>query len=368
MKLELQVRNVQPFHFAPRRLSFYEKEQLQEIIDDLISKKIIQTSMSEFVSPIILVKKRDGCLRLCVDYRHLNKNIARGNYPIPLIEDQIDVLRDKKYFSIFDLKDGFFHIKMADDSVKYTAFVTPMGVYEFLRMPFGLKVGPSKFQRFVNEALSELIRSGDIVVYIDDILVATCTLELHIHVLKQLFRILVENLLELSIDKCKLLNTEIDFLGYSISEKGIQPIKTGVEAVVKFPISQNIHNLQSFLGLSSYFRKFINGFALIAKPLYDLSRKNTPFKFGEEQLNAFEALKEKFISAPVLSIFDPRHEIELHTDASALGYGAVLMQRKKDLKFHPIFYFSKRTTDVESRYHSFELETLAVFNASFSSV
>lgn len=162
---------------------------------------------------------------------------------------------------------------MADDSIKYTAFITPVGVYEFTRMPFGLKVGPSRFQRFVNEALSGLIRFGDVIVYIDDILVATSTLEQDLSVLKQLFKVPIDNLLELRVDKCKFLYTEIDFLGYIVSEQGIQPTRAGIEAVTRFPIPQNIHSVQSFLRLCSYFRKFIDGFALIAKPLYDLVKK-----------------------------------------------------------------------------------------------
>lgn len=363
MELKLNLTDEKAFYFNPRRLSITEKENLRKILDDLLKRKIIQPSKSEYVSPIILVKKKNGEFRLCVDYRVLNKVLRRDNYPLPLIEDQIDVLRDKKYFSILDLKDGFFHIKISAESVKYTAFTTPFGVFEYLRMPFGLKVGPSRFQRFVNEALAELIRIGEIVVYMDDVLVATSTLEHHLEVLGKLFQCLAENLLELRLDKCKFLHTEIEFLGYRISENGVQPNKAGAEAVENYPIPQNVRSLQCFLGMASYFRKFIEGFSLIAKPLHELLRKNVEFKFGEEELKAFVDLKKKLQEAPVLSIYSPHDETELHTDASAHGFGATFMQKKKDLKFHPIFYFSKRTTDTESRYHSFELEMLAVIYA-----
>jgi len=252
---------------------------------------------------------------------------------------------------------------MANESVKYTAFTTPFGVFEYRQMPFGLKVGPARFQRFVNEALADLIRTNDIVVYMDDVLVATTTLDLYFKVLTQLFKCLVDNLLELRIDKCRFLCTEIEFLGYHVSENGIRPTKSGVETIENYPIPQSMRSLQRFVGMASYYRKYIEGFSIIAKPLYDLLRKNVEFYFGEQQLKAFQALKQKLQQAPVLSIYSPYDETELHTDASAHGYGAVLMQKKKNSKFHPVSYFSKRTTDTESRYHSFELETLAVIYA-----
>lgn len=179
----------------------------------------------------------------------------------------------EKYFSILYLKDGFFHVRITDESVKYTAFTTLFGVFKYRRMLFGLKVGPARFHRFVNEAMTELINTGDIVVYMDDVLVATVTLEHHLKVLKKLFTCLVENLLELRIDKCKFLCTEIEFLGYCISGKGVQPNKSGVEAIEKYPIQQDQRSLRCFLGMASYFRKFIEGFSVTAKPLHELLRK-----------------------------------------------------------------------------------------------
>lgn len=362
-ELKITLKSEHPFHFSPRRLSYAEKEGLGKILDDLLKRAIIRPSESEYASPIVLVKKKSGETRLCVDFRELNKLIVKDNYPLPLIEDHLDVLNKKKFFSSLDLKDGFYHVKVADDSIKYTSFVTPNGQFEYLRMPFGLKTAPSRFQRLVNTVLKELIASGDVVVYMDDILVATETLEHHMIVLKRLFGLMVANKLELRMDKCKFLFTEVQYLGYKISERGISPTAQGIEAVTNFPIPKNVKDVQSFLGLSSYFRKFVEGFSTVAKPLYDLLKKDSEFRFSEIELIAFETLKERLVEAPILAIFDPRDETELHCDASALGFGAILMQRKEDLKFHPIFYFSKRTSDAESRYHSFELEMLAIIYA-----
>lgn len=298
-----------------------------------------------------------------MDYRNLNKYIARDNHPLPLIEDQLMILHNKNYFSRLDLRNGFFHIHMSPESVKYTAFVTPLGHYEFLKMPFGLKVGPARFQRFIQEIFSKLIESGDIAVYLDDILVITETLEHQLIILKRVFRLLVKNKMELRLDKCEFLATRIGYLGYMISSEGIQPTMSGIAAIEQFPIPRNTKDVQSFIGLSSYFRKFIEKFALIAKSLYDLRRANTPFRFREKELDSFEAIKNKLISSPLLAIYSPKDTTELHCDASALGYGAILMQKKSDMKYHPIFYFSKRTSDRESRYHSFKLETLSIIYA-----
>ena len=201
VELKLELTKHELFHYSPRRLAYDEKCKLRVIVERLLERKIIQPSESEYASPIVLIKKKNGELRMCVDYRTLDKLIARDNYPLPLIEDQLDMLNGKKYFTLLDLKDGFHHVSVAKDSVKYTAFITPIGQYEYLKMPFGLKTAPSRFQRFVNQALSEVIRTGDVVVYLDDFLVASDTIEHHFKVLETVFRLLVENKLELRIDK-----------------------------------------------------------------------------------------------------------------------------------------------------------------------
>jgi len=160
MEATLTVKDNKLIQFGPRRLGFTEKEKVREILDDLLRRGIIRTSTSEYASPIVLTKKRNGETRMCVDYRMLNKVLARENYPLPLIEDQLDALRGKKYFSTLDLKDGFYHVAMAAGSIKYTSFITLLGQFEFVRMPFGIKIGPQMFQRFVNQIMADLIRKG----------------------------------------------------------------------------------------------------------------------------------------------------------------------------------------------------------------
>jgi len=251
--------------FGPRRLGFAEKEKVQRILDDLLERGIIRKSVSEYASPIVLTRKKTGEIRMCVDYRALNKVLVRDNYPLPLIDDQLDALRGKCFYSSLDLKDGFYHVVMASESVRYTSFVTPLGQFEFLRMPFGLKIGPQLFQRFINEALSELIKRGDVVVYMDDILVATESLESHIEVLKEVFTVLVSNKLELKLGKCAFLYTEVEYLGYKVSKRRIQPTDRGIAAVQNFPEPKTTKEVHSFVGLASYFRRFIRDFSLIAR-------------------------------------------------------------------------------------------------------
>lgn len=300
---------------------------------------------------------------MCVDYRQLNKLTARDNYPLPLIEEQLDLLCNKSYFSCLDLKDGFHHVNMSAESIPLTSFVTPHGQFEYLRMPFGLKNAPSVFQRYINSLFRHLIDSKKILLYMDDIMVATSNLEEHIGVLTEVFHVIRNHGLKLRLTKCKFFQETVDYLGYHVDSQGIKPNVENLEAVRGFPVPTNTRDVHSFLGLCSYFRKFIKNFAIIAKPLYDLLRKDAVFKFEQQETETFEFLKKCLIASPVLAIYSPKDETELHCDASSLGYGAILLQRKADQRFHPIFYFSKRTTDAESRYHSFELETLAIVNA-----
>lgn len=274
----------------------------------------------------------------------------------------MDLLYRKRYFSCLDLKNGFYHVQMSPESVGLTSFVTPHGQFEFLRMPFGLRNGPSVFQRFIYSIFRQLIDANKILVYMDDIMVATYNIDEHLLVLREVFELIKTHGLKLKMEKCKFFQEKINYLGYRVDSGGITPNPENLEAVRGFPIPKNSRDVHSFLGLCSYFRKFIKNFAVIAKPLYDLLRKDAVFKFEEHEISVFEFLKTCLLDSPVLAIYSPDDETELHCDASSLGYGAILVQRKADKQFHPIYYFSKRTTDAESRYHSFELETLAIVN------
>lgn len=362
-EMTIQLDHHTPFFSHARRLSYTERAAVRKIIQGLLDEGKIKPSDSPYACPITTPRKKNGDIRLCVDYRALNQYTPRDNYPLPLIDDCLDYLNNKTIFSLLDLKSGFHQVKIAASSTKYTSFVTPDGQYEYLSMPFGLKNGPSIFQRFINRILKPFMESNQIVVYMDDILVASKTMDEHLTLLSDVLHCIAVNGLELQLAKCKFAYRSLEYLGFSVSSEGIKPGTAKSLAVQQFPRPMSAKNVHSFLGLCSFFRRFIPGFAQKASPLYKLLHKDATFDFNANCVHAFESLQKLLTSAPVLSIYDPTRETELHTDASKLGYGAVLLQRQEDNKFHPVAYFSKSIGKHEINYHSYELETLAVVYA-----
>ena len=237
---------------------------------------------------------------------------------------------------------------MTKDSIKFTAFVTPFGQFEFIKMPFRSKVAHKRFQKCINEILKELIESGDVIVFMDDILIATTDIEHHLLILKKIFKIFNDNKIKLQLMKCSFLMTAIEYLGYKVTKDGITLTDSHTSGITDFPVPKDVKGVQSFIDLVSYFRKFIESFSHIAKPLYDLLKMISEFKFGKVELNAFNELKKHLISAPILAIYDPHVETEFHCDASSRGFGAILFQRGSDRKLHPVFYFSQRASNAES--------------------
>lgn len=362
-EMKILLKHDQPISFRPRRLSYSDKEKLQLILDDLLNRNIIRPSESPYASPIVLVRKKNGETRLCIDYRELNKITIKDNFPSPLIDDNIDLLKNKRYFTSLDLKDGYYNVKIAEDSIAFTSFVTPLGQFEFLFCPFGLTNAPKVFGRFIKKIFAEPLQNGEMMQFFDDFLIATATLEDHFEILKKVFRLTAQAKLTLRLDKCFFVQTEIDYLGYRVSYEGIRPTDQNIAAVLNYPVPRNAKEVLRFVSLASYFRRFVPAFSVLAKPLYDLVRKNAKFEFGAKQHSAFEILKEHLASKPILAIYSPTAETELHCDASTSGFGAILLQKQEDGLFKPIFYFSQRTTPAEAKYHSFELECLAVVNA-----
>lgn len=362
-EMSIKLKSDQPISFSPRRLAFTEKEKLRVILDELLADGIIRRSDSPYASPIVLVRKKNGEVRLCVDYRELNKITVKDNFPTPLIDDHLDRLKGKKYFTNLDLRNGFYHVKMAESSVKLTSFVTPLGQYEYVRMPFGLTNAPREFQRYIYNIFDPLIRDNKVLLYLDDILIATETIEEHLEILREVFELAGKCKLKIREDKCYFLHTEITYLGYLIDENGIRPSNANIESIVNYPIPRNAKAVHRFVCLASYFRRFVPNFSVLAKPLYDLIKKEGEFVFSPQELEIFEILKKYLSTQPTLAIYAPDLETELHCDASSTGFGAILLQKQKNGVFQPISYFSKRTTPAESKYHSFELECLAAVYA-----
>ncbi|GBM77993.1 Retrovirus-related Pol polyprotein from transposon 297 [Araneus ventricosus] len=288
----------------------------------------------------------------------------KDRFPLPLIEDILDRLQVSLVFSTIDLKNAFFHVDVNKDSRKYTSFVTHEGQYQFLKVPFGLCNSPAVFQRYINTIFRPLINDGIVLPYLDDIIILSSSFEEGIERIERVLSIASEYGLEINFNKSHFLKKRIEFLGHVVEDGKIFPSTLKTKAALNFPEPANLKQIHSFLGLTGYFRKFIPKYSTIARPLSDLLKKDRKFKFGEEERISFNQLKSMLAEKPVLRIYNPNYKTELHTDASLERYGAILMQKSPDDKnFHPSYYMSKKTTDAEKKYSSYELEALAVIEA-----
>ncbi|GBL61482.1 Retrovirus-related Pol polyprotein from transposon 297, partial [Araneus ventricosus] len=346
------------------------KDKVQQSILSYVPHKTKTTNVElnilvkKYSSPVVIVRKKNGTPRVCIDYRKLNKVVVKDRFPLPLIEDILDRLQGSRVFSTIDLKNAFFHVDVNKDSRKYTSFVTHEGQYQFLKVPFGLCNSPAVFHRYINTIFRPLINDGIVLPYLDDIIILSSSFEEGIERVERVLSIASEYGLEINFNKSHFLKKRIEFLGHVVEDGKIFPSTLKTKAVLNFPEPANLKQIHSFLGLTGYFRKFIPKYSTIARPLSDLLKKDRKFKFGEEERISFNQLKLMLAEKPVLRIYNPNYETELHTDASLEGYGAILIQKSPDDKnFHPTYYMSKKTTDAEKKYSSYELEALAVIEA-----
>lgn len=359
-EMQIKLLDDSPVTYKPYRLPYCERIVVRDLINQLLENNIVTESNSPYASPIVLVKKKNGENRLCVDYRALNKKTVKDSYPMPVIDDQLDRLNGKRYFTSLDLKSGYYQIPMSRESRHLTAFVTPDGHYEYTRMPFGLVNAPAVFQHMINKALGK-DRYDLAMPYLDDLLSPAATIDEGLIKLKRILNSLRQAGLTLNINKCFFFETTLDYLGYELSENGLRPGKRKIDAVALFPVPTTVHQVRQFVGLASFFRRFIPNFASIAKPLTTLTKANTPWIWSEAQNKAFESLKEKLTERPILALYDPSHVTEVHCDASKIGLGGILLQKPdENSSFKPVAYYSKQTSKEEEYLHSYELETLAV--------
>ena len=347
----------------PRRMPFMVREEVAKQLKSMQRDGVIQPSNSPWSSPVVMVRKKDGSHRFCVDYRALNSVTKADTYPLPRIDDLLDQLNGARYFSTLDLASGFWQVQMEPASREKTAFVTPHGLYEFLVMPFGLTNAPAVFQRLMQKVLNGLNpESGKqfVVAYLDDILIFSETLQDHLtHLQKVINRLKTANL-KLKPTKCMFMRKELEYLGHVITAEGLKPNLRITEAVRNFPTPENVPSVRRFLGMASYYRRFIAGFAKTAQPLHQLTAKNVPFQWSPECETAFVALKDKLVTPPVLAYPRFGEGFTLETDASISGLGAVLSQKQADGRLHPVAYASRALNPTEKNYSVTELETLAV--------
>uniref|UniRef100_A0A034WRX5 RNA-directed DNA polymerase n=1 Tax=Bactrocera dorsalis TaxID=27457 RepID=A0A034WRX5_BACDO len=359
MKIELTT-NV-PIAQKPYRVPEPKKHLVTEMIRELLACDIIATSKSEYASPIILVKKKTGGERLCVDYRRLNQHTIKEVYPTPNIEERLSEAMRYKSFSVLDLNSGYYQVPIEEGCRKYTAFITTKGLFEFKRMPFGLRNAPAVFQRLMQN-IKDRTRPGDMIHYMDDILVGSNNVTEMYEKLKRVFKALSELNLTLNIKKCEFMKQTIEFLGHKLHSGGISPGTVKTIAVNCFTTPKSITDVRRFLGLSGYFRRFVPGYSIISEPLRLLLRKNQQFQWSEKQEEAFLALKTALTSKPLMTGYRVEADHQIHTDASSVGIAGVLLQREGG-DWKPVAYYSRSTTDSERNFHSYELEVLAVVSS-----
>lgn len=358
VEMQIATTTNKPVYCKPYRLSYKENEIVQEKVNELLQAGIARESNSNYASPVILVKKKGGDYRLCIDYRALNACTIKDRFPLPHIDDQINRLAGKIYFTVLDMAQSYYQVRVAEDSIHKTAFITSSGQFEFLKMPFGLANAPAVFSRLIRKALGSL--GNRIATYLDDVTLPTITVEEGLKLLEEVLILLSQANLKLNLKKCSFLKTSVDYLGHEVTEGSVRPGQIKINSVTQFRQPRNVHELRQFIGLASYFRKFVRGFAEIARPLTYLTKKNVDWIWGPEQDGAFNQLKSTLTDRPVLAIYDPHAKTEIHTDASKVGLGGILLQYQKDGSLKPIAYFSRVTSPEEMHYHSYELETLAV--------
>jgi transposase InsO family protein len=349
--------NSQPFRYAPAR-----KQVIEENLNDMLKEGIVSPSNSPWASPVILAPKKDGTLRFCVDYRKLNAMTVRDAYPIPRIDDTLDSLQEARFVSTLDLRSGYWQVELDQAAREKTAFVTHKGLFEFNVMPFGLTNAPATFQRLMDVVLAGL-KWQCCLVYIDDVVIFSPTFDQHMKDLRKVFEALRSANLTLKASKCQFCREEMQYLGHIITKNGIKPDPALVKAVLEFPQPKKVKDVQSFLGLTGYYRRFIKNYAKIAEPLLAQLRKamqsNFHLQWTKECTQAMNTLQQRLTNAPIMNTPNFDHPFVLELDACEYGLGAILAQEYGEKK-HVIAYASRTLTAAERKYGATEREALAI--------
>ena len=354
----------QPF----RRIPPNQVKEVREHVEKLLKDQVIEESCSAYASPIVLVRKKDQSLRMCIDYRRVNAVTHKDAFPLPRISESLDALAGACWFSTFDLASGYHQVKVRKQDRHKTAFCTPFGLYQFVRMPFGLTNAPSTFQRLMERIFGDEIFTT-ILVYLDDLLVFSSSVKDNLDRMEKVFSLLRKFGLKLKPSKCHLLQQEVKYLGYKISESGVETDPAKIRVVKDWPRPKTVKELRSFLGFASFYRRFVLGFAKIAMPLHALTGGHTTAgktsiltRWKQQEEEAFQTLKDRLVNAPILKCADYAKPFVVETDASFQGLGAVLSQEYNG-KLYPVAYASRGLRKSErnmSKYSSMKLELLAL--------
>lgn len=349
---------------APIKQRYYPvspvvQKHIDEELDKMLALGVVEPSNSGWSSPILLVPKKDGTYRFCVDFRKLNGVTKKDAYPLPYISSILDRLRNARYLSTLDIKSAYWQIPVAESSRDYLSFTVPgRGLFRFCRMPFGLHNAPATWQRLIDKVLGPELEPW-VFVYLDDIIIVTSSFEEHCRILKEVLVRLGKANLRLSLDKCQLCRSELKYLGYVVNEQGIHVDPDKVSAILELSAPTNVKEVRRILGMASWYRRFIRNFAALTEPLTNLLRKSVKFRWSEESEASFQAIKSALVTAPILSCPDFSQPFVLQTDASSYGLGAVLTQGTGDNE-RVICYLSRSLSSSERVFSVTEKECLAV--------
>ncbi|KAK7884084.1 hypothetical protein WMY93_027207 [Mugilogobius chulae] len=377
----IRMSDPRPFRERSRRIAPADIDDVRRHIQKLLAAGIIKESRSPYASPIVIVRKKNGDVRMCIDYRTLNSRTIPDQYTTPRIDEALDCLSGSKWFSVLDLRSGYYQIAMKEEDKEKTAFICPLGFYQFERMPQGITGAPATFQRLMEKAVGDM-NLLQVLVYLDDLIVFGRTLEEHEERLVKVLDRLQEVGLKISLDKCQFCQTKVKYVGHIVSADGISADPAKIEAVTNWPRPYNLKTLRSFLGFCGYYRRFIKSYSSIVHPLTDLtkgyppkqkgkspikSQKSTyldekePFgsRWDENCTEAFEKIKHCLTNAPVLAFADPNKPYVLHVDASLSGIGAVLYQNYAE-GLRPVAFASRKLSSSERNYPIHQLEFLSL--------
>lgn len=371
LKHQIKLTDDTPFKEPYRRIPPGMYDEVRQHVKEMLDVGAIQPSKSPYSSNIVLVRKKDGTLRFCIDYRKLNSRTVKDAYNLPRIDDTIDRLVGSRYFTKLDLTSSYWQVEIDEKDREKTAFsVSGVGLFECNRMGFGLTNAPATFQRIMESCMGEL-NLTKCLVFLDDILIYSQTFDEHMDRLTAVFQRLEKHNLKLKAKKCEFFKDRVTYLGHVVSEKGIETDPEKTKAISTWPVPSNIKTLRTFLGFSGYYRRYVRDYSKIVKPLNDLlkghstnkgksgKKKPTAWRWGDEESKAFECIKEKLMSPPILAYADFDQPFILHTDASSNGLGAVLYQRQNGEK-RVIAYASRGLRNSERHYPAHKLEFLAL--------
>ena len=355
---EIPTNSDRPIHVRPYASAWKERQLVEDQVREMLKQNVIEPSTSPWSAPVVLVKKKDGKWRFCVDYRKLNAVTTKTIYPLPRIEESLTRLKGSCYFSSIDLQSGYWQLSVRPEDQEKTAFTTADGHYQFRAMPFGLSGSAHTFQRAMDVILAGLKWTACLV-YLDDVVVYGKDMQQHNERLREVLRCLRSAGMKIKLSKCHFGATSLHILGHVVSEKGIAADPDKLRAVECFPVPRNVKEVQSFLGLCSYFRKFVPQFSWIARPLSMLLKKKQKWQWQAEQKESFDSLKKQLMTPPVLAHPDPAKPMEIHPDASAYGIGALLVQKDGEVE-RPLAYASRILCRSEENYSITEKECLAL--------